>query len=116
MMLRRFLAKGWMEALIQQGVSSPERIMNALQDIIWTVITNPLWQERNDIRHGKHNIYGKKEAENLNNEFLRYRDLFPAKIDVRNLPTTMNETKKHWINNLDIVMESCKSGQGQTEN
>ena len=47
MMLRGFLAKGWMEAMIRQGFPSPERKMNTLQEILWIGITDPLWKERN---------------------------------------------------------------------
>ena len=48
-------------------------------------------------------------------EVLRYGDLFLAKIDVRNLPTMRNETKKYWIKNLDTVRESCESELGKKE-
>ena len=42
MMLRRFLAKGWMEAIEETGVSSPERKMNALQKMVWSEIMDPI--------------------------------------------------------------------------
>ena len=68
MMLRGFLAKRWMKALIRQGVPSPERKTNQLHEIIWTGITDPLlWQERNEIQHGKQIAYEEKEGVNLNN-------------------------------------------------
>ena len=53
MMLRGFLAKGWMEALIDQRAPSPEKKRNALQETLGTEITDPLRKERNEIRHGK---------------------------------------------------------------
>ena len=46
---------------------------------------------------------------------MRYGDLFLEKIDVRNLPTMRNETKKQWIKNLDIVRARCEREQGQKE-
>ena len=53
MMMRGFLAHGRIEALIRQGVPSPERKMNALQEIVWIEMVMPLWFERNDIKHEK---------------------------------------------------------------
>ena len=43
MIMRDFLAQEWMEALIRQGVPSPEQKLNAFQNIIWTEIIDPLW-------------------------------------------------------------------------
>ena len=97
-MLQGFLTKGWMEALIQQGLPSPEQEMNELQEILWLEIIDPLWQEpgKND-NLKKTGFYNEKEAENLNNrikwyiahqhEVLSNGDLFLEKIDVGALST-----------------------------
>ena len=49
LMLRDFLAQGWMTAISAAGSSHPERRMNTLQHMIWDTIMDPLWQERNTI-------------------------------------------------------------------
>ena len=67
MMMRGFVAHKRIEALIQQGVPSPERKMNALQEIVWIEIVVPLWFERNDIKHEKAGANDEREAEILNN-------------------------------------------------
>ena len=60
MMMRGFLVQEWMKALIRQGVPSPEQKMNALQNIIWTEIIDPLWHEQNDIKHGKTGMHDER--------------------------------------------------------
>ena len=62
MMMRGFLAHERMEALIRQGVPSPEQKMNALQEIIWVEILGPLWFEGNDIKHGNGGENDEREA------------------------------------------------------
>ena len=57
-MLRGFLAKEWKTAIEAMGVSHPEQRMNTLQQMIWDTIMDPLWQERNNIKHWKDNAYG----------------------------------------------------------
>ena len=44
MMMQGFLAKDWMEALIQQGVPSLEQKMNTLHEILWIEIIEHLWR------------------------------------------------------------------------
>ena len=65
LMLRGFLAKGWMTAIEAAGASHPERRMNALQSMIWDMIMDPLWHERNDIKHRKDNAYDVVDDERL---------------------------------------------------
>ena len=115
MMMRGFLAKDWMEALIRQGVPSPERKMNALQEIMWTGIIDPLWHERNEIKHGKTGVHDEREVETPNNrikwyvehqhEVLSYGDIFLANIDVRTLPTMRTATKQQWLRHLEMTRE-----------
>ena len=107
MMIRGFLAKDWTEALIRQGVPSLEQEMNALQEIIWTEIIDPLWRKRNDIKHGKTGVHNEREAETLINRIkwfiehqhkvLSYGDRFFVGIDVSMLPTMRRTTKKRWL-------------------
>ena len=72
--------------------------MNALQEIMWTKIIDPLWRKRNNTKHEKTGVHDEREAETLNDrikwhvehqhEVLSHGDLFLAKIDVG---TTNNE-------------------------
>ena len=68
MMMRGFLAKGWLNALIRQGTPTPEQKMNALQEIMWLEITLPLWRERNDIKHDKTEDNEKRNATTLDDQ------------------------------------------------
>ena len=124
MMMRGFLTKDWIEALIRQGVPSPERKMNALQEIMWTKIIDPLWREQNYIKHGKTGVHDEKEAETPNNrikwyvehqhEVLSYGDLFLAKIDVGTLQTMRTATNQRWLRHLDIAREIYERERKQT--
>ena len=112
-MMRGFLAQEWMEALIQQGVPSPEKKMNVLHNIIRTEIVYPIWQERNYIKHGKNGIHNEREAETLNNrikwfidhqyEVLSYGDRLLAETNVSLLQITRTVTKKRWLRHLDLA-------------
>ena len=104
MIMWGFLAQEWMEALIRQGVPSPEWKMNALQEIIWTEIIDLLWHERNNIKHGKPRMHDEKEAETLTNRIkwfidhqygvLSYGDCFLVGTDVSMLLTMRTATNK----------------------
>ena len=49
MMVRGFLATGWMDALKLAGVKNPERKMNTLQALVWDTVVEPIWQQRNKL-------------------------------------------------------------------
>ena len=102
-----------MTAIEAAGSSHPERRMNKLQRMIWDTIINPLWQERNDIKHQKDNVYDAADDERLTarivryvehiHEFLDHHDQFLAGIDLTRLNRMKKETKRRWIHHLDIA-------------
>ena len=102
MMMRGFLAKGWLDALIRQGVPTPEQKMNALQEIVWLEITLPLWRERNDIKHDKTEDNKKRNTDTLDDQIqwfqknkyvvLSYHDQFLANMDTE---TPTHETSNN---------------------
>ena len=96
MMMRGFLAKGWLDALIKQGVPTLERKMNALQEIMWLEVTLPLWREQNEIKQDKTEDNEKRNAATLDDQIQRlkqnkyvifsYHDQFLANMEIRRLP------------------------------
>ena len=74
MMIRGFLAQGWMEALIEAKVDNPERRMNTLQRMVWEVVVDPLWQTRNNILHEDKNKYNTAENEKLTAKLVWYEE------------------------------------------
>lgn len=116
MMLRGFLAKGWMEKSKEAGVPLPERQMNILQEIIWIGILDPIWQERNDVRHGEENKHGAATDEALNmtiewcvaykQDVLRHHNQCLVQIDLTRLAGRRKQTKKRWVKHLDIAHEA----------
>ena len=54
-MVRGFLATGWMDALELAGVKNPERKINTLQALMWDTISEPIWQQRNKLQHAAEN-------------------------------------------------------------
>ena len=103
-MLQGFLVQGWMTAIEAVGSSHPERRMNALQCMIWDTITDPLWQERNDIKHQKDNVYDAADDEMLTarivwyvehrHELMDHHNQFLAEIDLTRLNRMRRETKQ----------------------
>ena len=67
-MMRGFFAKGWLEALIRQEVPTPERKMNAMQEIVLLEITLLLWRECNDIKHDITEDNERRNAANLDEQ------------------------------------------------
>ena len=112
-MLRGFLAKGWKRAIEKAGASHPERRMNTLLRLVWDTIMDPLWQERNEIKHSKDNKYNAVDDERLSarivwyvdhrHELLQHHDQFLAEIDLTRLSGMRRETKRKWISNLDTA-------------
>ena len=103
-----------MDALTRQGVPSPERAINALQEIIWTEIIDPLWRKRNYIKHGNTGVHDERKAETLNNrikwfidhqyEVLSYGNRFLAG-NVSMLLTMRTATKKRGLRHLELTRE-----------
>ena len=116
MMLWGFLAKGLMAAIEAAGSSHPERRMNMLQRMIWDMIMDPLWQERNDIKPRKDNAYDAEEDHRLTarivwyvdhrHELVDHRDRFLVEIDLTRLGRIRRETKRRWIHHLDIAKQA----------
>ena len=100
-----FLGKGWMRAIEKAGASHPEqRINTLLLRMVWDTIMNPLWQERNKIKHNKDNAYNAAEDERLSGrtvcyvdhryELVNYHDQFLAEIDLTRLGGMRGQTKR----------------------
>ena len=102
-----------MRAIEKAGTSHPERRMNTLLRSVWDTIMDPLWKERNEIKHNKDNEYDAVDDERLSariiwyvehrHELVNYQDQFLAEIDLSRLSRMRRETKRRWIHNLDIA-------------
>ena len=98
MMLRDFLAKGWMAAIEAAGSPNPEHQMNILQCMIWDTIMDPLWQDHNGIKHRKDNACDAEDYHWLTARIVWYVDhrhelmdhhaQFLAEIDLTRLSRT----------------------------
>ena len=87
--------------------------MNALQDIMWTQIIDPLWHKRNNIKHKNTEVHNEREAETLNNiikwfvdhqyEVLSSGDIFLAGTDVSKLLTMKTVTKNQWLRYMELA-------------
>ena len=87
--------------------------MNTLLRLVWDTIMDPLWQERNEIKHNKDNEYNAADDERLSvrivwyvdhrQELMNYHDQFLVGIDLSRLSRMRQETKRKWINNLDTA-------------
>ena len=74
---------------------------------------DPLWQECNDIKHRKNNIYDEEDNHRLTakivwyvdhrHELMYHHDQFLAEIDLTRLSRMRRGTKRRWIHNLDIA-------------
>ena len=97
--------------------------MNTLLRLVWDTIMDPLWQERNEIKHNKDNEYDAADDERLSarivwyvehrHELVNYQDQFLAEIDLSRLSGMRRETKRRWINNLDIARNAWEVDQEQ---
>ena len=101
----------------------------ALQDIIWFVIFDGIWNTRNEILHKQENFYGQEQDSKLNriirwfvyhkHEVLRRGDQFLANIDLTRLQYMRRLTKKRWIEHAEKAkkmtdMERKQREKGQT--
>ena len=116
MLLRGFLARGWFDALVEAGVSHPDRKMNRLQQMIWDDVFAPIWTQRNNILHGEANKYNTAEDEELTSKIIWYvqhkdrllagHDRFLARQDLTTLHRMRRETKREWIKHLETAKEA----------
>ena len=84
---------------------------------------DPLWHERNDIKHRKDNAYDVVDDERLaarivwyvehRYELLDHHDQFLAEIDLTRLSGMRRETKRRWIQHLDIAKRAWEVERGQ---
>ena len=112
MMVRGFLAEGWMAALVESGTPKPERRMKTLQRITWDDFAFPLWLQRNDVLHkNSTNEYNCKEDGMLSakitwyqqhrQDILSIHDQWLGEQDLTTLHRMKRETKRAWTNVLD---------------
>ena len=97
----------------------------ALQDIVWFVIFDGIWETRNEILHKQENYYGREEESKLNatirwyvdhkHEVLQWGDQFLANIDLTRLQHMRRETKKKWIKHVEIVRKRGKIERRQRQ-
>ena len=74
---------------------------------------DPLWQERNDMKHRKDNAYDAEDDQWLTarivwyvdhrHELMNHHDQFLVEIDLTILSRARRETKQRWIHHLDIT-------------
>ena len=113
---RGFLARGWLTALEDSGTPNPDRKMNLLQSMVWDVITEPLWAERNRVAHAKEARNAELERTELgkrikwysaNKEWVLSRhDQFLANTDVTRIDSMSLVTKRAWVQHLDKAREA----------
>ncbi len=111
MMLRGYLANGWMTALENAGVEHPDRKMNALQRLIWSDFVTPIWTERNDILHRRANTYKTADDERMaeriiwyvdhKSQLLSHHDQFLARHDTTTISSMPRRVKREWIRVLE---------------
>lgn len=112
-MCRGFLATAWMEAMVEGGVKRAEQKMIALQDIVWFIVMEGIWNTRNEILHRQENYYEQQEDSRLNStirwyvehrhEVLKHGDQFLARIDLTRLQYMRKTTKKRWIKHVEMA-------------
>ena len=111
MMQRGYLARGWYEAMKEQGTEKPERKIGAILKAIWDEWVLPLWVVRNSIAHEKDNEYDAREDERMmsrirwytahSRELLAHQDWFLGRVDLTKLAGMHKRTKKRWIENFE---------------
>ena len=112
-MCRGYLAREWIVVMKEAGTERIEQKMNALQDIVWFVIFDGIWETRNEILHKQENYYGREEESKLNTmirwyvdhkyEVLQWGDQFLANIDLTRLQHMRRETKRKWIKHVEMA-------------
>jgi len=116
LMLRGFLATGWMTAMRDAGVKKPERQMNKLQQMIWETWCKPIWSTRNRILHGPDSKYFVAYDKGLSERIVWYQDhkhevlsrcdQHMANIDVSRIHRMTRRVKKAWVKQLDKIREA----------
>ena len=116
MMARGFLARGWMDALEENGVDKPERKMEALQLMLWDVVVQPLWHTRNHILHRTQNKHHAVESERLGerikwyvkhkHRLLSVYDRYLARFDISTIHRMDRHTRAAWVRHLDVAREA----------
>ena len=110
------------------GTPNPDRKMNLLQSMVWEVIMEPLWAERNRVAHAKDARNAELERTELgkrikwyieNKEWVLSRhDQFLANIDITRIDSMSLNTKRAWVRHLDrarevFEVEDRQRAQGQ---
>ena len=117
MMVRGFLAEGWMAALVESGTPKPERRMKTLQRLTWDDFAFPLWLQRNDVLHkNSTNEYNCKEDRMLSAKITWYQKHRQDILSIQDLTTLhrmKRETKRAWTNILDKARAAYDNERNQ---
>ena len=127
MMIRGFLANGWMAALVDSGTPYPERRMKTLQLLTWDDLAFPMWLQRNDILHeDTSNKYNRKEDSLLSakitwyqqnrRDILSHHDQWLAEQDLSTLHRMQRTTKRAWTTILDKARDAYDNERNQRAN
>mmetsp|Transcript_10733 Transcript_10733/g.23303 ORF Transcript_10733/g.23303 Transcript_10733/m.23303 type:complete len:131 (-) Transcript_10733:96-488(-) len=118
-MLRGYLAKGWRRAIELTNVQNPEWKAQALLELTWTEVMEPIWGACNELMHGDESWYGNEERRKLlerirwyarhRHEVLAHHDQFLAEVDLDRLSRISRKTQKRWARNRPGL---CGLGEG----
>ncbi|KAL9183004.1 LOW QUALITY PROTEIN: hypothetical protein ACHAXT_004791 [Thalassiosira profunda] len=103
-MLRGFLVKGWEAAIAATGANHPDRLADAMQQLIGDEIIDPMWATRNDILHRQQNNFDAVEQEQMaecNGEVLSSYDQSLARFDEGTIHRLSRRTRREWLRQLD---------------
>ena len=109
MMARGYIGKGWMDTV--PTARHPIRIMKKLQHMVWMDFFEPLWQNRNELRHQHKNNYERTEDAALTEQLVWYQSnrytliahhdhFLLHNIDMPTLHTMPSRQKQEWIRHL----------------
>ena len=95
------------EADVSSVPDEAERRMDALQRMVWEVVINPLWLQRNDLLHKQKNRYHNMESEKLGEriawytkhkqDLLSVHDHHLARFDISTIHRMRRQMSREWI-------------------
>ena len=122
MLLRGYIVNGWCKALVEKGVSSPERVTKAILNYLWDTVDS-LWEIRNDILHLQRNLTHDAEesglAESLvwyaqhKHEVLAAFDHHLARFDAADIHRMPRRVKREWKRHLDAARNAFNKEKRQ---
>ena len=73
-LLRGYLTRDWLDALIIHSSKHPEQKLNHLYRGLWITLFKTIWEKRNDDLHGKNNVVEAYERQQLMNELIEWKE------------------------------------------